>query len=147
MPKFDNTETVQAKLGPAGTYLVYRISGNGQDRYERRKVTEVENGVNHTYGKAGSFPLTKARATAIGWKDRYVMQGWQPSVIDFGVTPATLIGRTLPPSRNIAGQPPKRWRVTMSPKDAGWTGAGIWEPEGMAIVKDGVIKVGTESSG
>jgi hypothetical protein len=35
----------------------------------------------------------------------------------------------------------------MSPKDAGWTGAGIWEPEGMAIVKDGVIKVGTESSG
>src|SRR6185295_4399382 len=27
------------------------------------------------------------------------------------------------------------------PKDAGWTGSGIWEPEGMAIVKDGVIKV------
>jgi hypothetical protein len=27
------------------------------------------------------------------------------------------------------------------PKDAGWTGSGIWEAEGMAIVKDGVIKV------
>jgi hypothetical protein len=45
------------------------------DRYERRKVTEVESGVNHTYGRAGSFPLAKARAMAMGWKDRYVMQG------------------------------------------------------------------------
>jgi hypothetical protein len=60
---------------PHGDYLVYRISGNGRDRYERRKVTDVESGVNDTYGKAGSFPLTKARATAMGWKDRYVMQG------------------------------------------------------------------------
>ena len=27
------------------------------------------------------------------------------------------------------------------PKVAGWTGSGIWEFEGMAVVKDGVIKV------
>jgi hypothetical protein len=27
------------------------------------------------------------------------------------------------------------------PKDAGWTGWGVWEPESMAIVKDDVIKV------
>ena len=27
------------------------------------------------------------------------------------------------------------------PKVAGWTGSGIWESEGMAVVKDGVIKV------
>jgi hypothetical protein len=29
------------------------------------KVTEVESGANHTYGKAGPFPLTKARTTAM----------------------------------------------------------------------------------
>jgi hypothetical protein len=37
------TQNVQAKH-PTGTYLVYRISGDGRDRYERRKITEVEGG-------------------------------------------------------------------------------------------------------
>jgi len=32
MPKFGITQTVQAKLDPTGTYLLYRISGNGRDR-------------------------------------------------------------------------------------------------------------------
>jgi hypothetical protein len=27
------------------------------------------------------------------------------------------------------------------PTDAGWTGSGIWEPEGIAMVTDGVIKL------
>jgi hypothetical protein len=44
MPKFGITQTVQAKLDPMGTYLLYRISGNGRDRCEPRKVTEVEGG-------------------------------------------------------------------------------------------------------
>ena len=72
MPKFGITQTVQAKLDPTGTYLVYRISGNGQDRYEQRRVVDVENNVNRTFDKAGPFSLTKAKATAMGWKDRYV---------------------------------------------------------------------------
>ena len=37
-------------------------------------------------------------------------------MIDFAVRPATLIGQTPPPSRNIAGAPAKSWRVTTSPK-------------------------------
>ena len=40
MPKFGITQNVQAKLDPTGTYLVYRISGNGRDRYGRRKVKD-----------------------------------------------------------------------------------------------------------
>jgi len=66
MPKYGSLQTVQAKLDPTGTCLVYRISGNGRDRYERRKVTEVENGVNHTYGKAGPFPLTQGESYGDG---------------------------------------------------------------------------------
>jgi hypothetical protein len=45
MPKVGSLQTVQAKLDPTGTYLVYRISGSGQDRYERRRVVDVENNV------------------------------------------------------------------------------------------------------
>jgi hypothetical protein len=104
-------------------------------------------------------------------------------VFAFGITPATLIGLILPPSRNMAGQPAKRWRATtaqsrgpdglgnvahqlsaiavrsgMNPldsaesrvegvdqlggEDAAVGATAFWEPEGMAIVKDGVIKVG-----
>ena len=75
MPKYGSSQTVQAKLDPKGTYLVDRISGSGQDRYGRRRVVDVENNVNRRFGKAGPFPLTKAKATAMGWKDRYMMQG------------------------------------------------------------------------
>jgi hypothetical protein len=42
MPKYGSSQTVQAKLDPKGTYLVYRISGSGQDRYGRRRVVDVE---------------------------------------------------------------------------------------------------------
>jgi hypothetical protein len=76
MPKFGITQTVQAKLDPTGTYLLYRISGNGRDRCEPRKVTDVESGVNHTYGRAGSFPLTKARATPMGWPAALTEYSW-----------------------------------------------------------------------
>jgi len=141
MPKFGITQNVQAKLDPTGTYLVYRISGNGRDRYERRKVNEVESGVNHTYGKAGSFPLSKARATAMGWNDRYVMQGcatlgdrlWRYTGNADRTDPAALTEYRWSNGKEVARH--------NEPKDAGWTGSGIWEPEGMAIVKDGVIKV------
>ena len=44
MPKFGITQNVQAKLDPTGTYLLYRISGDGRDCCEPRKVTEVEGG-------------------------------------------------------------------------------------------------------
>ena len=141
MPKFGITQNVQAKLDLTGIYLVYRISGNGRDRYERRKVTEVESGVNHTYGKAGSFPLTKARATAMGWKDRWTMQGcatlgdrlWRYTGNADRTDPATLTEYSWSTGKEVARH--------NEPKDAGWTGAGIWEPEGMAIVTDDVIKV------
>ena len=141
MPKFDITQNVQAKLDPTGTYLLYRISGNGRDRYERRKVTDVENGVNHTYGKAGSFPLSKARATAMGWEDRWTMQGcatlgdrlWRYTGNADRTDPAALTEYSWSTGKEVARH--------NEPKDAGWTGAGIWEPEGMAIVTDGVIKV------
>ena len=42
MPKFGSSQTVQAKLDPTGTYLVHRISGNGRDRYERRKSLRLK---------------------------------------------------------------------------------------------------------
>lgn len=102
MPRFGITQNVQAKLDPTGTYLVYCISGNGRDRYERRKVNEVESGVDHTYGRAGSFPLSKASATAMGWNDRYVMQGCVTSVIDFWRYTGTA-DRTTLPGRTEAG--------------------------------------------
>ena len=132
---------MQAKLDSTGTYIVYRISGNGRDRYERRKVNEVESGVDHTYGKAGSFPLSKARATAMGWTDRYVMQGcatlgdrlWRYTGNADRTDPAALTEYSWSNGKEVARH--------NEPKDAGWTGSGIWEPEGMAIVKDGVIKV------
>jgi hypothetical protein len=64
MPKVGSLQTVQAKLDPTGTCLVYRINGSGQDRYERLRVVDVENNVNRTFGKAGPFPVTRAKATA-----------------------------------------------------------------------------------
>ena len=122
MPKFGITQNVQAKLDPTGTYLVYRISGNGRDRYERRKVNEVESGVNHTYGKAGSFPLSKARATAMGWTDRYVMQGcatlgdrlWRYTGNADRTDPAALTEYSWSSGKEVARH--------NEPKDAGWTG-------------------------
>ena len=66
MPKYGSLQTVQAKLDPTGTYVVYRISGTGRDRYERRNVTEVENVVNHTYGKAGPRRELRRWAGLIG---------------------------------------------------------------------------------
>ena len=66
MPKFGITQNVPAKLDPTGTYLVYRISGNGRDRYERRKVTEVESGVNHTYGKGRIVPAQQGESYGDG---------------------------------------------------------------------------------
>ena len=125
MPKFGITQNVQAKLDSTGTYLVYRVSGNGRDRYERRKVTEVEGGVNRTHGKAGSFPLTKARATAMGWKDRYVMQGcatlggrlWRYTGNADRTDPATLTEYSWSTGKELARH--------NEPKDAGWTGSGI----------------------
>jgi hypothetical protein len=52
-----------------------------------------------------------------------------------------LIGRTLPPSRNIAGAPAKRWRVTTSPKTRAGLARASGNQRAWAIVTDDVIKV------
>jgi len=51
MLKYGSLQTVQAKLDPTGTYLVYRIGGSRQDRYDRRRVVDVENDANRLFGK------------------------------------------------------------------------------------------------
>ena len=66
------------------------------------RASQSQNGLNRTHGKAGSFPLTKARATAMGWKDRYVMEG------------CATVGDRL--WRYTGNAPAKRWRATTSPK-------------------------------
>jgi hypothetical protein len=107
-------QTVQAKLDPMGTYLLYRISGNGRDRYEPRKVTDVESGV-----------TTPTEGPGRSHSPRRELRRWGG----------------LPPSRNIAGAPGKVVARHNEPTDAGRTGSGIWEPEGIAMVTDGVIKL------
>jgi hypothetical protein len=92
--------------------------------------------VNRTFGEAGPFPLTKAQATAMGWKDRYMMQGcatlgdrlWHYTGNADRTDPAALTEYSWGTGKEVARH--------NEPKDAGWTGSGIGEPEGMAIVKD-----------
>ena len=97
--------------------------------------------MDHTYGKAGSFQLTKARAAAMGWKDRWTMQGcatlrdrlWRYTGNAGRTDPAALTEYSWSTGKEVARH--------NGPKDAGWTGSGIWEPEAWAIVNYGVIKV------
>ncbi|HEY6686106.1 MAG TPA: hypothetical protein VI094_07860, partial [Propionibacteriaceae bacterium] len=73
------------------------------------------------------FPLTKARATAMGWKDRWTMQGcatlgdrlWRYTGNADRTDPATLTEFSWSTGKEVARH--------NGPKDAGWTGAGIWE--------------------
>jgi hypothetical protein len=77
----------------------------------------------------------------MGWSDRWVMQGcatlggrlWRYTGNADRTDPAALTEYSWSTGKEVARH--------NKPKDAGWTGSGIWEPEGMAIVKDGVIKV------
>jgi hypothetical protein len=119
MPKYGSSQTVQSQARSHGTNFVCRISGSGLDRYERRRVVDVENNVNRTFGKAGPCPITNAKLRRWGGKIDGPCRAARPSVFDFGVTPPTLIGRTLAPSRNIAGQPARRWPATNGPKVVG----------------------------
>jgi hypothetical protein len=75
MPKYGPSQTVQAKLDPTGTYLVCRISGSGQDRYERRRVVDVENNVNHTFGKLARSHSQRRRLRRWDGKIDGTMQG------------------------------------------------------------------------
>jgi hypothetical protein len=50
MPKYGSLQTVQAKLDPTQTHLVNRIGGSGQDRYDRRRVVDVENDATCLFG-------------------------------------------------------------------------------------------------
>ena len=77
----------------------------------------------------------------MGWKDRWTTQGcatrgdrlWRYTGNAYRTDPAALTEYGWSIGKEVARH--------NEPKDAGWTGAGIWEPEGMAIVTDGVIKV------
>ena len=81
--------------------------------------------MNRTFGKAGPFPLTKAQATAMGWKDRYMMQGcatlgdrlWHYTGNADRTDPAALTEYSWGTGKEVARH--------SGPKDAGWTGSGI----------------------
>ncbi len=97
MPKFGITQNVQAKLDPTGTYLVYRISGNGKIVMSGAKSVDVKNNVNHTLRKGRPVPTHQGEGYGDGLEGSLRDAGLRnPSVIDFGVTPATLIGLILP---------------------------------------------------
>ena len=85
--------TSQAR--PHRTYLVYRISGSGQDRCELRRVVDVENNTVRLGRLAHSPHLGEGYGDGLegSLRDAGLRK---PSVIDFGVTPATLIGLILP---------------------------------------------------
>jgi hypothetical protein len=81
MPSFhSDTAVVQAKLDPLGKYIAYRISGNGQDEYELRSLTDVELNIDNMIHHLGPMPLTQAKATQLGWTDRWVFQGYASTI-------------------------------------------------------------------
>lgn len=138
MPRFGNGYTI-AQLDPTGEFIAYRISEGSFDRYELRRLGDVERHIDKVVGRAGPFPLFLNVAPIA---ERYTMQGmgtvlghlWRYTGNALRTDPAALTEYSWKTGLEVARHD--------DPKDAGWLGPGTrWEPEGSAIIRSDIDEI------
>jgi hypothetical protein len=137
MPSFhSDSDVIQAKLDPLGKYIAYRISGNGQDEYELRSLTDVELNIDNVIHHLGPMPLTQAKATELGWTDRWVFQGYASTIDKLWRFTGTGNGNNTDPGAVTE----YHWSTGAEVRH-NVAGADSGEPEGLMLVRFGTDRI------